>query len=1011
MTLGQEPGAERRFTPAVLPWLVVVAALTLYLVTLNHWVSLGVASLVSLNPVVPISSLAVTARSAGWTWQPDVFNPAYFLVTYPIHWLPARWIPLALNLFSAACAAGVLGLLARSVALLPHDRTQDERQLEKSEDATLSIGRAWLPPVLAVLACGLQLTFWEHATNGTVAMFDLLLFAFVIWSLLEYRLDGRESRLGWVAFVYGAAMANNYAMIGFFPIYLVALIWIRGLSFFSLRFLGRMVLCGLAGLSLYLLLPVVDTLGGMVHMGFWQALKLEVVTQKGALLAAPLSKYMLFQADAPLWTIALTSLVPLLIMAIRWPSYFGDTSRLGAGLAALIFHVMAAVLLVACVWVAFDPPFSPRHKLGLPFLPFYYLGALSIGYFSGYLLLLASEHAVQPRRRNPWADTARATIRAVIWLVLAAVPVVLLYRNLPQVRATNGTLYQQFASLVADSLPPSGAVLLSDDPRRLYLVQAELARRGKEKDYVMLDTQSLKWPQYQQFLHQRYPLRWPDVVGTNVSAYVAPLRLIQLVAEESKRTSVYYLHPSFGYYFEFFSLEPHGLIYRLDPYPTNSLVPLPPAKELVRENEAFWERAAATAFKPLVPLISPPNLDQSTALSDQVPAWLLNKLRLKPDPNMEAVTVGTFYSRALDYWGVEMQRSSNLQAAAAHFEWALKLNPDNVVAEANLKFNQDLRAGRVAPVQAVEPLEDQFGKFRGWDQVMGNNGPYDEPSYCYEQGLRYIQGGYYRQAALPFARVRALAPHDPYTFYARLWLAQLHVLAGQPAEALDLVKEIRDAPESVDIARTNAAQIASVEAAALAARGELPKALQVWQTALAKHPEDDKLLVSALRFYPTTEHDTNVAALRHECYTNALELLHARLKAVPDDPRWLLWKGVVCMQVNALEDAIPPLTHMLELQTTNNITSREREAARFDRAICYLRLNKLDAAQQDYEALLKSNPKAYPLHYGLAEIAYRKQETNTAVKYYELYLANAATNSAESQLVRQRLKELKGGPP
>ncbi len=993
MTLGQEPGAERRFAPAVLPWVIVAAALAVYLVTLNHWVSLGVAGLASLNPVVPINNLAQAAKLAGWTWQPDVFNPAYFLVTYPLRWVPAPWIPLALNLFSAACAAGVLGLLARSVALLPHDRTHAQREREGSENATLSIGRAWLPPLLAVLACGLQLTFWEHATNGTPEMFDLLLFAFVIWSLLEYRLDGRESRLGWVALIYGAAMTNNFAMVGFFPVYLVALVWIRGLSFFNLRFLGRMVLCGFAGLSLYLLLPLVTTIGGTVNMGFWQALKLAVLTQKSALLAMPFNSYMVFHADTPLWTVALTSLVPLLIMAIRWPSYFGDTSRLGAGLTTLIFHVMSAVMLLACVWVAFDPPFSPRHKFGLPFLPFYYLGALSIGYFSGYLLLITSERTGQQRRREPWVETAGAMVRAVMWLVLLTIPAVLLYRNLPQIRATNGPLYQQFTTLVADSLPSSGAVLLSDDPRRLYLVQAELARRGKEKDYVLLDTQSLRWPQYQQFLHRHYPQRWPDVVGTNLNAYVAPLQLIQLVAGESKRSPVYYLHPSFGYYFEFFTLEPHGLLYLLHPFPTNSLVPPLPSKDLVRENETFWEQAAEKALKPLGSLISPPNLAKSAALSDQIGAWLLNRLRLKNEPNVDAMTVGTFYSRALDYWGVEMQRANELKAAGAHFETALSLNPDNVVAETNLKFNRDLRDGRATSVQAVDPLEDQFGKFRGWDQVMGANGPYDEPSYCYEQGLRYVLAGYYRQAALPFARVRELAPHDPYTFYARLWLAQLHLLANQPAEALDMVKEIQGVPESVALAQTNAAQVASVEAAALVARGELPSALKVWDGALQKHPEDDKLLATAVQFYIT-----------HECYTNALPLLNNRLKTTPDDAGCLLRKGVVCIQLGAMDEAISALTRLLELQPSNHI-------GRLDRAIAYLRSDKLDAARQDYESLLKLYPKSYQVQYGLAEIAYRRQDTNTAVKYYNLYLGNANTNSPESQLVIQRLKELKGGQP
>ena len=51
-------------------------------------------------------------------------------------------------------------------------------------------------------------------------MFNLLLFAFVIWSLLEYRLDEHEGRLFLAAFVYGAGMTNDWAMVCFFPSFL-----------------------------------------------------------------------------------------------------------------------------------------------------------------------------------------------------------------------------------------------------------------------------------------------------------------------------------------------------------------------------------------------------------------------------------------------------------------------------------------------------------------------------------------------------------------------------------------------------------------------------------------------------------------------------------------------------------------------------------------------------------------------------------------------------------------------
>src|SRR5882762_2429915 len=250
MTMEPEDGAENTFVRAYLPWFIGAGALALYLLTLNHWVS--------LNSLLPV------ARVSGWLWQPKLFwqpqlGPLYWLLTYPFHWLPAKTIPIALNLLSSVCACLALALLARTVALLPHDRTHEQREREHGPFSLLSTPSAWVPPVVAVLVCGLQLTFWENATDASGEMLDLLLFAYIIRCLVEYRIDERQSWLARASFIYGAGMTNNWAMIGFFPIFLVALVWLRGLNFFNVRFLVRMFLWGLAGLSLYLLLPLVQS--------------------------------------------------------------------------------------------------------------------------------------------------------------------------------------------------------------------------------------------------------------------------------------------------------------------------------------------------------------------------------------------------------------------------------------------------------------------------------------------------------------------------------------------------------------------------------------------------------------------------------------------------------------------------------------------------------------------------------------------------------------------------------
>ena len=116
----------------------------------------------------------------------------------------------------------------------------------------------------------------------------------------------------------------------------------------------------------------------------------------------------------------------------------------------------------------------------------------------------------------------------------------------------------------------------------------------------------------------------------------------------------------------------------------------------------------------------------------------------------------------------------------------------------------------------------------------------------------------------------------------------------------------------------------------------------------------------------------------------------------------LVNKGYACIQIGAFEQAIPPLTQVLAVDTNNY-------SALLNRAIACLRANKLEAAQRDYDLLQKAFPTAHQIYYGLAEIAWRKKDTNAAVRNYQLYLANAQTNTAESKVVSERLKQLKPG--
>ncbi len=537
---------------------------------------------------------------------------------------------------------------------------------------------------------------------------------------------------------------------------------------------------------------------------------------------------------------------------------------------------------------------------------------------------------------------------------------------------------------MVENLPRTGGYVLADD-QRLILVQAALARAGRTKDFVVLDTQALLWPAYHRFLHRKFPQKWPELVSATQTNALNPLGLIATLSILSKTNEFYYLHPSFGYYFEQFYLEPHGLVYKLKTLANETLLPPLPDKDQIVENETFWTRAKNETFGSIEQAVAP--VDPNTP-RDRIGRFQ-DLLHITHEPNLNAVVAGTFYSRALDFWGVQLQRAGDLTNAAAHFASAQKLNPDNVVAQINLQFNRSLRAGQKVPVDLSKATADQFGKFGSWNSVLNNNGPFDEPSFCFGEGLMLVQGGLMRQAVAPFERVRALAPED---LNARYWLAQLYIASQLPDRALDALRDVLDRPQNFSLAKTNTTQLNVLAAGAYFQKNDLARGVQLLQTEISRHPTNDELLAASAQAY-----------IARGLFTEALGVIDHKLKFSPDDPQWLFSRGYVSIQLKDYDEAVAALTRVLALQTNNH-------DARFNRAIAYLNSDKLDASRADYGKLQQVFTNSPPVAYGLGEIAWRRHETNEAVRNYEIYLAYANTNTAEATNIIQRLRDLKGPP-
>lgn len=958
--------------------------LVIYLLTLNRWVTL-----LNLIPVVTVS---------GWTWQPELSNPVRFLALLPFHLVPTVAVPLILNIFSAVCASLVLVILARSISILPHDRTETERQRERSDFSFLTGRLAIFPPILAVALTGLQLTFWEHATSFTGESFELLLFAGVIWQLLEYRLDEAPWRLFAAAFVYGLGMAENWAFVGYFPIFLTAIIWLRKLEFFNLQFLARMTWCGLAGILFLFLLPAITILSGKFHLSFWETLRPALNADWSVITSLSFSI-----VRHQLAIISLSAFLPVLMMSIRWSSNFGDSSHAGTTLVNYLFYFVHAAFFTICVWVMFDPPISPS-KLGLNLYPFfgapgltlYYLTALGIGYYCGFYLLVFGKTATRSRRNNR-PDPALPS--SLMWLcpvvvggtfTCAALSIVLLiYKNAPVIRSVNDDTLLKCARFSTQHLPNGGAILLSDvDPiydQSLHglLTEAFLAREGRSKNYPVVDTASLKFSLYQDFLHQRYPNTWPQLLKEKQPVVFSPIGLLGMMNQIAKSNTICYLNPSVGYYFESFYQEPHGLNYRMKWLPADTLLPPPPDKNQLAENEQFWSEVIESVTPAIVAALSPPGPDRHLNFCD----WLLMRLHAATEVNPNAIYAGTIYSRGLDFWGVQLQRAGELDRAATNFIAAQSLNPDNVTAGINLDFNHKLRAGRIPPLDLTQISPDQFGKSRSWRELIDANGPFDDINFTYKDGIILANdNGFFRQAVAPLTRIRQLVPDN---LDVRMELAQTYILARMPDRALEALSDPLTNPARYSLTEDNNTGLNILLAAAYFQKSDNARGLALLEKEVGRHPDNDTLLTASVQ-----------ACMVHGLYTNALAFIEDKLAKTPDNPKWIFAKGYAELQMGNYNSAIALLTRVLEIQTNN-------PTALFNRALAYLDSGNLDAAHTDYIQLQSNYTNSIQVAYGLGEIAWRRHDASEAIRNYTIYLANANTNTAEATNVIARLRELK----
>jgi tetratricopeptide (TPR) repeat protein len=944
------------FVQRRLHWVIVAVFFVLYFLTLNPWVT--------------SSSLMSVAKITDWNWAPQVDNPLLYLVTLPVRWVPSSFQPIVLNLMAALLGALTLGQLARSVSLLPHDRTRDQRQRERSDYSLLSASSAWMPPLFASLICGLQLTFWEESTAFTGEILSVLVFACLIRCFLEFRILQEDRWLYRLALIFGFAVPSDWAFIGFSPLFVWAIIWTKGLETFRPAFMLKMTLLGAIGLSTYALLPLVILYTNPGAGTFLELLEALIGTQKAYLLGVPNTVIIL---------LSLTSLLPVLVMGIRFPSSVGDVSVVGAALSNFMFRAMHLLFLGACVWGAFDPAFSPRsvaRSLPVSFLTFYYLGALAVGYLSGYALLVFGRMSSQSHRRNIRENRfLNMSVTAVLWVAVVVSPLGLLLKNLPSIRLINGDQFGAFGEMLIQQLPNEKALILTDELYSTLVVRSVLARQGLERDYQVIEMNSLRIRYYEENVRARLASSWPSLFsGDNMPSTINVVSLLNVLGKISGENPIYYLNSSFGLYFEIFYPRQRGLVTELIPYEEIEVSPPSYSESEISSNQVFWQEMAEKLSDLPLGLES---LDKGSRV------------------------IGDWASREQNVWGVMLQQEGKTEESKLAFERAQRWNPENTCVDVNLRQNEVLLgvgdSTTVAlTVNEVQAVQRNYGTF---EQLLSANGPIDEASFRLLMGDEFSGGQNHRQAVINYKRAAVL---DPENVETKLLLANSYLMAGFAGSVLSQVAEIKKLhPVMETAARSELIRLEALGHYGIGNKdgdaGNEEKQAESFAVAegllvgaIAEDPANEVLLETLYQVYLLTSR-----------YAEALVLFDRHLEISPSDPKLLQNKALAHMRLGQYGEAIAPLSLVLSSDPANAF-------ARLNRAISYYREEDDENAKLDYQIVAETLPDHPAIHFGLGRVAERVGDKAKAILHFERYLEHAPKETDEYRQIEESLSILKG---
>ena len=271
---------------------VFAASFTLYFITLAPTVTL-----------VDSGELILAARGWGVAHPPGF--PLYLLLAHAASAVPFGNIAVRIHLasaFFAALASAMMTLLVIEVTLTfssqkneNKPKTSTKKNREKSAKVTdvdlifnsnpiITIA----PAIMAGLLFGVSRTLWAYATIAEVYTLNTLLIVTIFYLVLGWSRDLVMSRANQIvasnrklyvaALVFGLALGVHHVTVGLMmPALAVLVISTEGIAFFKGKRVLYAILFSIAGMSIYLYLPIAASQSPLMNWGdpqtlerFWQ---------------------------------------------------------------------------------------------------------------------------------------------------------------------------------------------------------------------------------------------------------------------------------------------------------------------------------------------------------------------------------------------------------------------------------------------------------------------------------------------------------------------------------------------------------------------------------------------------------------------------------------------------------------------------------------------------------------------------------------------------------------------